>query len=53
MIDELRTDESAKTKIKQPLGDEIINALYKNDAEGSSRLLNQWLTYIPTAWTPP
>ncbi len=49
VIDELRKDETAKTKIKQPLGDEVINALYKNDIESLAGLLKQWLSLYPNS----
>lgn len=47
VIDELKNDETAKTIIERPLGDEVINALYKNDVEGSAGLLKQWLGLYP------
>lgn len=47
VIDELRNDETAKTIIEQPLGDKVINALYKNDVDGSARVLKQWLSLYP------
>jgi hypothetical protein len=49
VIDELRNDEGAKTIIEQPLGDEIINALYKNDVESSDGLLKKWLSLYPNS----
>lgn len=50
VIDELRNDETVKTTIEQPLGDSVINALYKNDVESSSRLLKQWLRLYPASF---
>jgi hypothetical protein len=47
VIDELRNVEAAKTKIEQPLGDEIMEALLKNETAGSARLLKQWLYIYP------
>ncbi|MGK2864927.1 MAG: TPR end-of-group domain-containing protein [Chitinophagaceae bacterium] len=47
VIDELRNNETANMKIEQPLGDELINALHKNDTTGSSGLLKQWLSLYP------
>ena len=49
VIDELRNDETAKTKIKQPLGDELIKALIKTDTENSAGLLKQWLSLYPNS----
>jgi len=49
VIDELRNDEAAKTKIKQPLGDELIKALIKTDTEKSAVLLKHWLTLYPNS----
>jgi hypothetical protein len=47
VIDELRKDEIAKTKIEQPLGNELIEALYKQDLNRSSDFLKQWLNLHP------
>ena len=47
IINELKNDEEAKTKIKQPLGDELIKALIKTDTENSAVLLKEWLSLYP------
>ena len=47
VIDELRVEEAAKMKIEQPLSDEVINGLYRNDVEAASGLLKKWLTLYP------
>ena len=49
VIDELRNNETAKTKIEQSLGDELIKALNKNDTTGSAGLLKQWLSLYPNS----
>jgi hypothetical protein len=49
VIDELRNDATAKTKIEQPLGDDLIKALNKNDSANSARLLKQWLSLYPNS----
>lgn len=49
VIDELRNDEAAKTIIEQPLGDEVINALYKNDVEGAAVSLKKWHSLYPNS----
>ncbi|MGZ8541075.1 MAG: TPR end-of-group domain-containing protein, partial [Chitinophagaceae bacterium] len=49
VIDELRNDEIAKTKIKQPLGNELIESLIKNDPGSSAVLLKQWLALYPNS----
>jgi tetratricopeptide (TPR) repeat protein len=47
IIDELRENETARFKIEQPLGDELIKALIKADTENSAVLLKQWLRLYP------
>ena len=47
VINELRPDESPGNVIEGPVGEELINALYKNDTEGSDRLLKQWIISHP------
>lgn len=49
IIDELKKDEMAKSKIKQPLGDELMRALIKSDAEKSAVLLKEWLSLYPNS----
>jgi hypothetical protein len=49
VIDELRNNETAKTKIEQSLGDELINALNKNDTATSAGLLKRWLSLYPNS----
>jgi Tol biopolymer transport system component len=44
VIDELRSHESAKIAIDPSIGEGLINALYRNDVEGSAVLLKQWLS---------
>ena len=48
MIDELRNNQSTQYLISQPLGSELINALYKNDTKKSSRLLKNWIGIHPS-----
>ena len=47
VIDELRTDMNAHTVIEQPLGDQIIQNLSKDELETTSINLNRWLTKYP------
>lgn len=47
IIDELRKENRTSQKINQPLGDELIHALYKNDTLRSATLLKQWLALYP------
>lgn len=47
VIDELRKGNAALQKIKQPLGDDLIHALYKTDTARSAALLKQWLALYP------
>jgi len=47
VIDDLRNHESAQHSIELPLGNEIIDALYKNDTESAGTKLSQWLTSNP------
>lgn len=47
IIDELKKEERAKQKIQQPLGNELINALYKNDTVNLKGLLKKWVTIYP------
>lgn len=47
VIDELKNDSLSKVFIPQPLGNEIINALYKGEAEPSAKGLKDWLNFQP------
>lgn len=47
VIDELRKENTASIKIIQPLGDELIRSLDKNDTIQSATLLKQWLEIYP------
>ncbi len=47
VIDELRNDETVKMTIEQPLGDAIIDALFRSDTERSAGFLKQWLSLYP------
>ena len=49
MIDELRNDETAKSKIEQSLGDELIKALIKMILQVQPLLLKQWLSLYPNS----
>lgn len=49
VIDELRSEESAKITIDPSIGEGLINALYKNDVDGSAGLLKQWLSIYPNS----
>jgi len=49
IMDKLKNDEAAKMKIEQPLGDELINALYKNATDSSAPLLKRWLSLYPNS----
>jgi Tol biopolymer transport system component len=44
VIDELRSETSAQSAVEIPLGEELIDALYKSDIETSTALLNQWIS---------
>lgn len=47
VLDELRPVESEENSIQQPMGDEIINALFKNEKEAVGSLFHQWLAVHP------
>lgn len=47
VIDELRANVTAQTTIERPLGDQIIKNLYKDEVEGTSVNLKQWLAKYP------
>jgi WD40-like Beta Propeller Repeat len=49
IIDELRKNDEAKTNIRQPLGNELIQALVKSDTASSASLLKQWLSLYPNS----
>lgn len=49
IIDELRKENSTALKIKQPLGDQLVQALDKNDTIQSAILLKQWLDIYPNS----
>lgn len=47
ILDELRTDATAKAIIPQPLGNELITALSENNVPRSHRALEAWLRVYP------
>jgi WD40-like Beta Propeller Repeat len=49
IIDELKKDEAAKTKIKEPLGNKLIASLVENDIGRSAALLKEWLLLYPNS----
>ena len=49
VIEELRKEATAQTKIDQPLGQDIINSLRNDDADSASSKLKQWLTLHPNS----
>ncbi len=49
VIDELRNSEAAKKTIGQPLGHELMKALYNNDDKTAARSLKQWLQLYPNS----
>jgi hypothetical protein len=49
VINELRRDSSSQVAIENPLGDEVIDALFRNDYVHSGTLLESWLNYHPNS----
>lgn len=47
IIDDIKKSEAAKEKIQQPAGNELIDALYKNNTANSATLLKRWLQLYP------
>lgn len=49
VIDELKKDTTTQATIEQPLGNEVIEALYQNDSYRSVGLLQRWLGLYPNS----
>ena len=49
IINELRKEATAQSKIHIPLGNEIISSLYKNEIDSASRKLKTWLGLHPNS----
>ncbi|QHT68283.1 hypothetical protein GXP67_17370 [Rhodocytophaga rosea] len=49
VIDELRNNEISQTAIEQALGEELIDALYKNEVDRSEVGLKKWLSSYPNS----
>ncbi|MBC7947543.1 MAG: PD40 domain-containing protein [Chitinophagaceae bacterium] len=49
VIDELRNGQVAKNLIKASLGNQVIDALYKNDVDRSGALLKEWVASYPNS----
>lgn len=49
IIEELRKNGSSGERIEQPLGQELMTALYSADTEASAALLKEWLKAHPTS----
>ncbi len=49
VIKELRRDSSSQVAIEKPLGDDVIDALFRNDDKHSGTLLESWLNYHPNS----
>jgi len=47
IIDELRNNATTQVIIENPLGEQILSALDKENFEGASNLLKQWLNFHP------
>jgi len=49
VIDRLRSEKAANAAVPQPLGDQLFQAIYENDVESSTEMLERWLELYPSS----